>query len=119
MASTLDPDHLPGPDRRLGTGHTTGALGPSDTSDSGSDMQGSRRDALDSDTDAQGTGEIASAGGVAESVGGSDIGIDRIDGWEGQAQPDERDALEDTGADDALDALAPRTRHPNRAQPRR
>lgn len=38
--STLDPDNTNEPDRRLGKGHGTGALGPSDTSDSGSDLQG-------------------------------------------------------------------------------
>ena len=35
-SSTLDPDNFPSaPDRVLGRGHGTGALGPSDTSDSG------------------------------------------------------------------------------------
>jgi len=39
--STLDPDNLPlGSDRRLYRGHGTRALGPSDSSDSGSDLQG-------------------------------------------------------------------------------
>jgi len=39
-ASTLDPDNFNLPDRQIGKGHGTGALGPSDTSDSGSDLQG-------------------------------------------------------------------------------
>ena len=40
-SSSLDPDNLPvTPDRVLGSGHGKGALGPSDSSDSGSDMQG-------------------------------------------------------------------------------
>jgi hypothetical protein len=38
MASTLN--GAPEPDRVLGTGHGTGSLGPSDTSDSGSDVTG-------------------------------------------------------------------------------
>ena len=39
--SSLDPDNLTrGRDRRIGRGHGTGALGPSDTSDSGSDLHG-------------------------------------------------------------------------------
>jgi hypothetical protein len=39
--STLDPDNFPeAPDRTLGKGHGIGALGPSDTSDSGSDVMG-------------------------------------------------------------------------------
>jgi hypothetical protein len=39
--STLDPDNINLPDRQLGSGHGTDALGPSDTSDSGSDVHGS------------------------------------------------------------------------------
>jgi len=39
--STLDPDNIPaGADRTLGRGHGTRALGPSDNSDSGSDVVG-------------------------------------------------------------------------------
>src|SRR3569833_2700842 len=38
--STLDPDNFPESDRQLGKGHDTDALGPSDISDSGSDVQG-------------------------------------------------------------------------------
>jgi hypothetical protein len=39
--SSLDPDNLTrGRDRRVGRGHGTGALGPSGSSDSGSDLQG-------------------------------------------------------------------------------
>jgi hypothetical protein len=109
-SSTLDPDNIPEPDRRLGRGHGTGALGPSDTSDNGSDVQGALRwtgegdpgldrgtnedpdsapgdptagpdigDAgLDSDTDAMGTGEHATAG-RDEDFTGRDIDVDRID----------------------------------------
>ena len=75
-------------------GRDTDALGPSDSSDSGSDVQGERLAAtgpetpgdidaatpadLASDTDASGTGERASAvpDGVAD---GADIGTDRIE----------------------------------------
>ncbi|HEX2531804.1 MAG TPA: hypothetical protein VHK70_10110, partial [Burkholderiaceae bacterium] len=92
--SSLDPRVVPIPDREIGKGHGTGALGPSDTSDSGSDVRGGAglphdagirpegrntpdRDEsragntagpdigdanLDSDSDAVGTGEHASAG---------------------------------------------------------
>lgn len=56
--STLDPGNIPaGTDRTLGTGHDKRALGPSDTSDSGSDLTGEPEEELDSDTDASGTGE--------------------------------------------------------------
>jgi hypothetical protein len=74
-------------------GHDVDALGPSDTSDSGSDVQGERpmatgADSPDelggmpaagsSDSDAQGTGERASADGD-DGRDGADIGFDRID----------------------------------------
>lgn len=113
--STLDPDNFPqAPDRSLGRGHGTDALGPSDNSDSGSDVRGGPGFALgldedlianlergtnedyaighgtdtagadmgdanlDSDTDAGGTGERASAG--RDSVrDGADIGTDSIE----------------------------------------
>ena len=40
-ASTLDPDNFPeAPDRNLGKGHGVDALGPSDISDTGSDVVG-------------------------------------------------------------------------------
>ena len=139
MASTLDPENTPEPDRRLGKGHGTDALGPSDTSDTGSDVQGGLRWAaeadigldkgtnedpdsgprdatagpdigdarLDSDTDARGTGEVASAGRDSDIEAGSDIDVDRIDYLD-----------EDQSAYDMLDTLTPQTRHPNR-QPRR
>ena len=88
-------------------GRDTDALGPSDSSDTGSDVQGERLSAtdadvpgdlvdaltadLDSDTDASGTGERAAAvpDGVAD---GADIGTDRIERM--------------GGSDDALDAAS-------------
>ena len=81
-SSTLDPDNIPEPDRRLRKGHGTGALGPSDTSDSdtsdsGSDVQGNTDS--DSDTDAAGTGERAAAGRDSEIDTGADIDVDRVD----------------------------------------
>ena len=95
---------------RFGKGHGTGALGPSDTSDSGSDIQGGpglsqddlaigldsgttsdpdrrpRRTAgpdvgdanLDSDTDASGTGEHATAGRDYPWKEGADISTDTV-----------------------------------------
>ncbi|MDC8757566.1 hypothetical protein [Janthinobacterium fluminis] len=98
--SSLDPDRLPfGADRVLGRGHGTGALGPSDSSDSGSDLRGApglaaggKTDAedgtagpdvgdadLDSDTDAGGTGERAAAGRDTEVPDGADIDVDHIE----------------------------------------
>jgi hypothetical protein len=75
--STLDPDNIPvGTDRSLGSGHGTRALGPSDNSDSGSDVAGEPGSEMDSDTDAEGTGERAGVG--RESVE-SDIGFDHVE----------------------------------------
>ena len=74
------------------SGRDTDALGPSDTSDSGSDIQGERGfDALaegevganrvdqDSDTDAEGTGERGPAVQDRDSVEGADIAPDHIE----------------------------------------
>jgi hypothetical protein len=80
----------------LGKGHGTDALGPSDTTDSGSDLQGAGGGAahapgavtptgraigdadLDSDTDAVGTGERAMAGRDSDTPDSADIGFDRV-----------------------------------------
>lgn len=74
------------------SGRGTDALGPSDSSDSGSDVQGERGfDAIDegeiggdradlaSDTDAAGTGERGAAVHDTDIVEGADIAPDRID----------------------------------------
>jgi len=109
--STLDPDVDVTPDRDVQKGHGTDALGPSDTSDTGSDISGGpglvneerlpggpadertdyRADAeapqsagrdigdagLASDSDAEGTGERASAGRDPVQADGADRGFDR------------------------------------------
>jgi len=85
-SSTLTPENLPaGPDRRIHQGHGTAALGPSDNSDSGSDMIGANGTPgfdpedpnLDSDTDAEGTGERGAAGSAARD--GADIDTDHVE----------------------------------------
>ncbi len=87
-SSTLTPENLPaGPDRRIHQGHGTSALGPSDSSDSGSDVQGAPGlpgfDAVDSDlesdSDSGGTGERAGVERDAAARDGADIDTDRID----------------------------------------
>ena len=103
-ASSLDPDNLPGlPDRVLGTGHGKGALGPSDNSDSGSDVQGipgQDQESLDSDSDAAGTGERAGVEPENAAPDGGDIDVDHIermvpdraaDDVEGEEDPDRPD----------------------------
>ena len=83
-AGPLHPDNIPaGRDRSLGKGHGTASLGPSDSSDSGSDMQGAPADAgesnLDSDTDRFGTGEIASGERDTVVREGADIDVDHVE----------------------------------------
>jgi hypothetical protein len=96
MSSTLNPDEGE-PHIVKDTAHTTGALGPSDSSDSGSDVAGAKRHDFDrdteldnhaletgdqelaSDTDRAGTGERASADGDSTLSENSDINVDRVD----------------------------------------
>ena len=85
-SSTLTPGNLPaGPDRRTHQGHGTSALGPSDSSDSGSDLSGITAGAdigdsdLDSDSDRQGTGERGAAARDKVEQDGSDIDTDHIE----------------------------------------
>ncbi|WP_106855608.1 chemotaxis protein [Caballeronia novacaledonica] len=109
--STLNPPEDDGAE--YGKGHGTGALGPSDSSDSGSDVQGEKRypgdieDELDahalgqskaelnSDTDRFGTGETASADGDNNLEADADILPDEIE--------DETRGLTDEDADPAAD----------------
>lgn len=101
--STLDPDALPaGSERNVAPGHDTRTLGPSDSSDSGSDLdgpglvdddelpldRGTNEDSddaagmpgLDSDSDRYGTGEATTAGKEPRRRGNSDVGTDRVVG---------------------------------------
>ena len=95
------------------TGRDTDALGPSDSSDTGRDIQGERGfDALDegefgaervvqgSDTDAEGTGERGAAVLDRGIVEGADIAPDHIEG----ADAESADATGDEAR--AVDALA-------------
>ena len=84
--SPLDPGNTDNRrDRITDRGHGTRALGPSDSSDSGSDLVGSTaaRDIgdadLDSDSDRTGTGERASASRDPAQPDGADIDTDRIE----------------------------------------
>lgn len=76
-ASTLDPDNFPGaPDRSLGKGHGIDSLGPSDVTDSGSDVVGGPGFAADLDDDQKlnlGTGTNEDPEASLDSAG-SDMG---------------------------------------------
>lgn len=97
-------------------GRDTDALGPSDSSDSGSDVQGERGfDALDegevggdrsdlsSDTDAAGTGERGAAVHDADIVEGADIAPDRIGSLDDAVDALDAGDLEEL-TDDAADS---------------
>ncbi|WP_176057247.1 chemotaxis protein [Paraburkholderia sp. BCC1876] len=111
MSSTLNPDEEPQQVVKQTAG-TTGALGPSDSSDSGSDIAGAKRHAFDvdseldnhaletgdselgSDTDRAGTGERAAADGDSTLTPDRDIEPDRV------IDPIDPLARDDDGLDD-------------------
>jgi len=75
-SSPLDPASGPRtPDRDVRRGHGTRALGPSDSSDSGSDADAS---VPDSDTDRYGTGERSDAE-MDDAGEGEDIAPDHLE----------------------------------------
>lgn len=93
--SPLDPSNVSfRSDRILGSGHGTSSLGPSDSSDSGSDVQGADSElgdaGLDSDSDRNGTGERASAAPDAEVKEGADISPDHIEEIDLDDEEDEK-----------------------------
>lgn len=79
--STLDPDNIPlGNDRTLGRGHGTGALGPSDSSDSGSDVAGGTGLAREDDDFVLDAGTTEDGGASDVAVGaGADLGDVNLD----------------------------------------
>ena len=115
--STLDPGLEPRRDRSLGTGHGTDALGPSDTSDSGSDVCGGI--GLKDDVDAplresdlhleQGTTsdmDEGSAGGTAgPDVGDANLDSDTDAGGTGEHKSAGRDATISDGQDIDTDQI--------------
>jgi hypothetical protein len=88
-SSTLDPDNFPTEPKRgpQAGSHPAPAFGPSDSSDSGSDLADASVtdddvDAADSDSDRYGTGERPSAGKEQGLRVAGDIETDRIVGAE-------------------------------------
>lgn len=110
--STLDPDNFPDPpDRTLGIGHGTAALGPSDSSDSGSDMMGAaglagEEDMLDLGSGTTSDLEAGSAGGTAgPDVGDADLSSDSDSGGTGERAAAGRDSVVRDGADIDVDHI--------------
>jgi hypothetical protein len=85
-SSTLDPDNFPSSDKPgRSSMHAAPALGPSDSSDSGSDLPDSDvtdDDSKSNDSDRYGTGEDSSAGKEHGLRIAGDIETDRIVGEE-------------------------------------
>ncbi|MET0983435.1 MAG: hypothetical protein ABWY02_15125 [Telluria sp.] len=113
-ASTLDPDNFPErPDRSLGKGHGTDALGPSDLSDTGSDVVGGPGFAANLDDDQlvhldRGTNEEEEsyAGDTAgPDVGDADFSGDSDAGGTGERAAAGRDTVARDGADIDTDRI--------------
>lgn len=113
-ASTLDPDNFPeGPDRSLGKGHGTDALGPSDLSDTGSDVMGGPGFASNLDDDQllhldRGTNEEEEsyAGDTAgPDIGDADFSGDSDVGGTGERASAGRDTVARDGADIDTDRI--------------
>ncbi len=113
-ASTLDPDNFPErPDRSLGKGHGTDALGPSDLSDTGSDVMGGPGFASNLDPEQlvhldRGTNEEeeSSAGGTAgPDVGDANFSSDSDVGGTGERASAGRDTVVEDGADIDTDRI--------------
>ena len=122
--STLNPDDEQLPLEQP-AGHDNATLGPSDSSDSGSDVAGAKRHDFDidseldnhalesgeaelaSDTDRAGTGERASADGDSTLLPNEDIGVDHIINASGERESVERitdDIADGSTEDDAAAA---------------
>ncbi|MGH8854559.1 MAG: hypothetical protein ACREWI_09805 [Telluria sp.] len=114
-ASTLDPDNFPDrPDRSLGKGHGIDALGPSDTSDTGSDVVGGPgfSDALDPDQklnlDRGTTSDMEASharGTAGPDVGDANFSGDSDMGGTGERASAGRDSVAKDGADIDTDQI--------------
>jgi hypothetical protein len=106
--STLDPDNVPEAKEPNLKGHDTRSLGPSDSSDSGSDLARPGTDrrlgdvGLDADSDRSGTGERMSADLEPERED-ADVETDRVVG--------ESEAGLGAGLDQAEEAQRGKTRY--------
>lgn len=107
--STLDPDNLPTRDRQLGKGHGTRALGPSDISDSGSDIMGNEGLAEDEflslDTGTNEDPEHSTRHAAGADVGDADLSSDTDSGGTGEAATAGRDTWARDGSDIGFDEV--------------
>lgn len=111
--STLDPENLTNePDRRVDLGHGIDALGPSDSSDSGSDIQGGsglaheEKEGLDLGSGTTSDLEQGSAGGTAgPDVGDANLDSDSDSGGTGERAAAGRDTTVEAGRDIDVDRI--------------
>ena len=109
--STLDPDNFPaGRDRTIGRGHGTGALGPSDTSDSGSDVTGAsglaQQDEFARDQGTTSDLDEGTAGGTAgPDLGDTDLDSDTDSSGTGERAAAGRDTTAKDGRDIGVDHI--------------
>lgn len=108
--STLDPDNMNLPDRRLGKGHGISDLGPSDTSDSGSDVMGgpgfAQQIELGFDTGTTSDIEAGRAGYTAgPDVGDANLDSDSDSFGTGETAAAGRDAISADGRDIDVDHI--------------
>ncbi|WP_241673281.1 hypothetical protein [Lacisediminimonas profundi] len=108
--STLDPANFGRPDRKLGSGHGTRALGPSDISDSGSDIMGSAGLAHDElialDTGTNSDPESGSAAHTAgPDIGDADLSSDSDSSGTGEHATAGRDTVARAGSDIGFDEI--------------
>ena len=118
-SSTLDPDNFPeAPDRSLGKGHGIDALGPSDTSDTGSDVVGGpglRLGVGDDellDLDRGTTSDLDSARGgegAGPDIGDANLDSDSDSGGTGERASAGRDTSVRDGADIDTDQIVSMT----------
>ncbi|MGZ8291840.1 MAG: hypothetical protein ACXWVG_02225 [Telluria sp.] len=112
--STLDPDNFPeSPDRVIGRGHGTGALGPSDSSDSGSDIAGGpglgldleRTEGLDLGGGTTSDMDTSSDGGAGADMGDANLDSDSDSSGTGERAAAGRDTVFRDGADIDVDHI--------------
>lgn len=109
--SSLDPENINRPDRQLGKGHGTRALGPSDTSDSGSDIVGGdglagQDDAIRLDTGTTSDPDESTARHTAgPDVGDANLDSDSSSTGSGERAAAGRDTAVSAGRDIGVDRI--------------
>jgi hypothetical protein len=108
-SSSLDPDLVPVPDRQLGQGHGTDVLGPSDSSDSGSDIHGgiglSRDIGIGLDTGTNSDPEQSTAREAGPDIGDADLDSDSDATGTGERAAAGRDTVAEDGRDIDTDRI--------------